>query len=360
MDNEKGFAYNSKHSPGRSRIPGFFLTAPWFLRSVLIGVVLIISLVLAIKFIFTGPSNIKRAKSAADYNKKELKEKKEFYASMFNNAETGKRRIIKDKDKRKPSLLKVIKNLPPPDPGHEIFPEEKITKTMVMFINPSYKDKILTMENGSGSKEIYKNPRKGIRYYIPHYKTQGSIVIPQGTVLNAYIKYKIFSYNIEVPAIAILLNDFYYRKKLILKRGCRLFGEVSVRHSLNRLNINFNKAIESNGYSMNIDAIAMMSDGSGGVKGIARRHYADNILASAAQGIAGASSILIGGGSGINSSGPYTFQNQVRENVARNELTNAQNGINDYMIRNQNSSISLPANTRIKIIFLKPVYGNGE
>ena len=174
--------------------------------------------------------------------------------------------------------------------------------------------------------------------------------------MDAYIRYKIFSYNTAVPVIAVLLSDYFHKGRRILEKGDKFFGGASVRHSLDRLNITFDKIIELSGKSINIDAIAMMPDGSGGVKGDVHHHYAGNILVSIAQGIAGAASLFAGGGSALNSSNPYTFQNQVRQNVAVNETAAAQNGLDKYAESGQNTSITLPKDTPVKIIFLKTVY----
>lgn len=230
----------------------------------------------------------------------------------------------------------------------------QITKKTVVFIKASYGKYILDKERGL---KIVKGPRKNAGF--PQKTAYSEIAVPQGAVINAYTKYKIFSYNTSVPVIAVSVSGYYRGGKRVFEKGAEFFGTVSVKHSLNRLNINFNKIIERSGKSLTIDAIAMMPDGSGGVKGDVHNHYTGNILTSIAQGIVGAASIFVGGGSSVNSSNPYTFQDQVRQNVAQNELNDAENGLNGYAQSNQNISITLPAGTPIKIIFLRPLYMNG-
>jgi hypothetical protein len=230
----------------------------------------------------------------------------------------------------------------------------QITKKTVVFIKASYGKYILNKERGL---KTVKGQRKNGGF--PQKTAYSEIAVPQGAVINAYTKYKIFSYNTSVPVIAVSVSGYYRGGKRVFEKGAEFFGTVSVKHSLNRLNINFNKIIEHSGKSLTIDAIAMMPDGSGGVKGDVHNHYAGNILTSIAQGIVGAASIFVGGGSSVNSSNPYTFQDQVRQNVAQNELNDAENGLNGYAQSNQNISITLPAGTPIKIIFLRPLYMNG-
>ena len=230
----------------------------------------------------------------------------------------------------------------------------QITKKTVVFIKASYGKYILNKERGL---KTVKGQRKNGGF--PQKTAYSEIAVPQGAVINAYTKYKIFSYNTSVPVIAVSVSGYYRGGKRVFEKGAEFFGTVSVKHSLNRLNINFNKIIEHSGKSLTIDAIAMMPDGSGGVKGDVHNHYAGNILTSIAQGIVGAASIFVGGGSSVNSSNPYTFQDQVRQNIAQNELNDAENGLNGYAQSNQNISITLPAGTPIKIIFLRPLYMNG-
>lgn len=340
-----------------------------FFRLPFIIIVLLISAVLVLKFLFLHKTKPMETRKITKKNTV-LSYKKRFSPSVFNykyNTKTGVptqsgRSKFKIKFKKETGKLNgkikfnggeiAQRNISPP----------QITKKLVVFIKASYGKNILNQERGvkpaGQNKKIIVVP--GIGKIIGG--TAGGkppvAVIPQGTVLNAYTKYKIFSYNTSVPVIAVLSGSYYYGGKAVLKKGDKIFGTVSVKHSLNRLNINFSKIIETSGKSIDIDAIAMMPDGSGGVAGDIHNHYAGNILTSIAQGVVGAASIFVGGGSGINSSNPYTFQNQVRENVAQNELNSAKNGINNYADSNQHISITLPAGTPIKIIFLKPLYEN--
>ncbi len=239
--------------------------------------------------------------------------------------------------------------------------QPQITKKTVVFIKASYGRYILSMESGrsAAAGSVYKNKyREGIKTssHSSVSSSSGAVAVPEGTVINAYTKYKIFSYNTSVPVIAVASSNYFAGGKEIIKRGDKFFGTVGVKHSLNRLNMNFGKIIKKSGKTLTIDAMAMMPDGSGGIKGDVHSHYAGNILTSIAQGVAGAASLFVGGGSGVNSSNPYTFQNQVRENVAQNELNSAQDGLNNYAESNQNDSVTLPADSPIKIIFLKPLY----
>ncbi len=347
-----------------------------FFRLPLIIIAFLIAIVLTLKFIFFHKINknindnkTNKAQNIKPFNNLTIKDDKRFSPSVFdyinknknaaahsNSNKSNEFKTKFNKEMKGLNKIKLNKHLN----GNYRNTSLQIPSKMVVFLKASYGKAILNREKGvravkSGGKTTYKTYKVRI---INLKLTSDRLVIPEGTVVNAYTKYKIFSYNTEVPVIAILSSNYNYRRKIVLKKGDKFFGMVSVKHSLNRLNISFNKIIKTNGVSVNIDAIAMMPDGSGGIKGDAHYHYAGNILTSLAQGVIGAASIFAGGGSGINSSNPYTFQNQIRENVAQNELNQAQNGINSYANSNQNISITLPEGTPIKIIFLKPAYIN--
>ncbi len=363
-----------------------------FFRLPLIIIVFLIAAVIVLKFLFfhkTNPAKIKKisAKNIV------IPDKKRFSPAVFDYNEKKERnsgegaakaktkKFAKFNHKFKKETEKLNRNIKfnngetayvKASPGAA----SQVNKKMVVFIEASYGKYILNMEryhpalrsplliksgvkNGAGNKNAaFMFPGSGKKEVTGGSPDNSAVAIPQGTVINAYTKYKIFSYNTSVPVIAVSSSGYYYNGKAVFEKGDKFFGTVSVKHSLNRLNIDLDKIIKKSGNSVNIDAIAMMPDGSGGVKGDVHRHYAGNILTSIAQGIAGAASIFIGGGSGVNSSNPYTFQNQVRENVAQNELNSAQNGLNNYADSNRNASITLSAGTPIKIIFLKPVYIN--
>ncbi len=355
-----------------------------FFKLPLVAVVFLIAIILTLKFLFFHKSgkNIGKDKKRILnlYKNKTIKDEKRFSPSVFNYAggKGGKTAAPEKPAKFNAKFNKEMKKLNENikfnknSKNNGIYRQNsayqntlrtmpQINKKMIVFVKASYGKDILDRERGinEGGHSVktadYK-PAPSKQNNDNNNNRYKDIVIPQGTVVSAYIKYKIFSYNTEVPIIAILSNNCYYHGKTALKKGDKFFGTVSVKHSLNRLNILFNKIIEGSGHRVSIDAVAMMPDGSGGIKGKVHYHYAGNILTSIARGVASAASIFIGGGSGINSSNPYTFQNQVRENVAQNELNQAQNGINDYANSNQNISITPPKDTQVKIMFLKQAY----
>ncbi|RZD18127.1 MAG: hypothetical protein EVG15_07775 [Candidatus Acididesulfobacter diazotrophicus] len=353
-------------------------------KGIIILTGIIIGIFIMFKFLYLNSLNNRsqkyndmtgnRIKPINKYKNKIINYKKRFHPNIFNYTSSDKNNNLKTANQRKFSkkfysemqLLKKLKNYKNTGDNNNIDKNNlknakknllPINKKIVVFIKQSYAMSILKNEK-EANKIANKNNIKldNLKYYKKAAnKKISTAVIPIGTVVNAYIKYKIFSYNTEVPVIAILSNTYYYKKKSFLKKGDKFFGMVSVKHSLDRLNIHFNRIIKTNGLSLGINAIAMMPNGSGGVKGNVHRHYKANILTSLAQGVVGAAALFAGGGSAANASNPYTFQNQIRQNVAQNELGQAQNGLNSIASSTQQATITLPKGTPIKIIFLRSV-----
>jgi len=343
---------------------------------------IIIALFIVFKFLYFNKPELKynnKTGKVKDYRNKIINYKKRFSPRIFNYGSNNKTHIpVEHKGKfskkfyREMQMLKKLKN--------NEYRQNKniagkknllpINKKIVVFIKQSYEKLILNSERGFKKNKLFKNniatgdfnfyQKKGVRGINYKNALNNSIkaAIPIGTVVNAYIKYKIFSYNTEVPVIAILSNAYYYKNKQFLKKGDKFFGMVSIKHSINRINIHFNRIIKTDGSSLNIDAVAMMPNGSGGVKGNVHHHYATNALTSLAQGVVGAAAMFAGGGSAVNSSNPYTFQNQIRQNVAQNELNQAQNGLDSMASSAQQTTITLSEGTPIKIIFLRAVHIN--
>lgn len=334
-----------------------------------IASIALISIFITFKLMFT-PKDKKTGQNDSNMvkNSETMPVKEKFSPSMFAVEKTKKyinRNGFSSKfDKETGSIRRNIKfytkkgdSSKPALPGNTYAAAKRpnISGKMIVFIKQSYGRKILEEEKGERGVLIKtQTPKTNRKTYNITQARQ--IAIPQGAVVDAYTRYKIFSYDTDVPVIAILLSNYYHNGILILKRGDEFFGTVNARHSLDRLNMHFERIIKRSGKNINIDAIAMMPDGSGGVRGNERHNYGKNILVSIASGIAGAAAIFAGGGSALESSNPYSFQNQVRENVARNEIGDAQNGLNGYAASGNNEAITLPSHTPIKIIFLKTVY----
>ena len=113
--------------------------------------------------------------------------------------------------------------------------------------------------------------------------------LPTGTALRGAVENAIFSYNLEVPAVAQLESDAEYCNPLepevcygvVFPRKTRLIGKALILKSNNRVNISFYLAVLPNGDELPISAIALSPDGSAGIKGKVKKHK-DSMVASAA------------------------------------------------------------------------------
>lgn len=252
--------------------------------------------------------------------------------------------------------------------GHLVNPSntaQNITgsnKSIVIFVNPKYMSKIKLQEGYKSPVQIantalkytpagYNSPYKN--YANPN--AANNILIPEGAIISAYTKYKLYSYNTSVPVIAVVSAPYSFKGKVVIPSGYEFMGSVS-GHTKSRLDIKFKQIINpANGQSININAIAVMQNGSAGIVGNAHYHVIQNVLAGIGAGILGATAMFAGGGSAMNSNGAYTYQDTLRQNVAQNETQYAQNSLNNATQSASQVVITLPAKTPIKIMFLKPL-----
>lgn len=231
-------------------------------------------------------------------------------------------------------------------------------KSIIIFVNPKYAKKIKLSEGYKGPSQIAQAALKlPAGYGVPAVKQSAGkmILIPQGAVVSAYTKFELYSYNTQVPVMAIVSAPFAFKGKTVIPAGYEFMGSVS-GHTKSRLDIKFTQLINPrNGRSLAVDAIAVMPNGSAGIVGNAHYHVVTNVLEGIGSGILGAAAMFAGGGSAMNSSGAYTYQDTLRQNVAQNEVQYAQNSLNNAQQNSSEVVITLPAKTAIKIMFLKPL-----
>ena len=228
-------------------------------------------------------------------------------------------------------------------------------KAILIFVNPEYLKRIKTEEGIQTPTQIAKTAMKGIPAGAGKtaLNPAAGILIPDGAVVSAYTKYELYSYNTKVPVIAVVSNPYSFKGKVIIPAGYEFMGAVS-GHTKSRLDVSFNQLINpSNGESVAVNAIGIMPNGSAGIVGDAHYHVIQNVLAGIGAGVLGATAMFAGGGSAMNSTGAYTYQDTIRQNVAQNEAGYAQNSLNNATQNNNQVVITLPAKTAIKIMFMK-------
>ena len=233
-----------------------------------------------------------------------------------------------------------------------------------VFVNPKYLQKIKTSEGYKNPVQIasaalkYTNANRAYNPYLNKNAVKISspdILVPEGAVVSGYTKYKLYSYNNSVPVVAEVSAPYSFKGKVVIPAGYEFMGSVA-GHTKSRLDIKFTQIINpTNGESLSVDAVAVMENGSAGIVGNAHYHVIKNVLAGIGSGILGAAAMFAGGGSAVNSTGAYTYQDTLRQNVAQNEISYAQNSLNNAQQSANQVVITLPAKTPIKIMFLKPL-----
>lgn len=91
--------------------------------------------------------------------------------------------------------------------------------------------------------------------------------MPTGFTFDAILVTAIFSFNTITPVIAQCDTDIVYLDTVMIPKGTRFIGSCSVEKTVDRVNIRFHRMVFPNGYEQAISAIALHTDGSGGVPG---------------------------------------------------------------------------------------------
>ena len=186
-----------------------------FFRIPLIIIVFLISVVIVLKFIFFHKANTVKTKKIM-VKTALMPDKKRFSPAVFNyaekNAAAGKVNEndikIKKPDKFNNNFKQETEKLNRGikfnngQTANQNIPSEQaaqFSKKTVVFIEASYGKYILNLEKGAVKRPFNKLYNIAIEQKkSPTESLNGNgIAIPQGTVVEAYTKYKIFSYNIS-------------------------------------------------------------------------------------------------------------------------------------------------------------------
>ena len=97
--------------------------------------------------------------------------------------------------------------------------------------------------------------------------TQSNAVIPLGSMVKCLLIHNIVTNNFEAPVIAQVWEDFYFDGKLLLPFGTRIYGTASAGRQRDRVTVKFHDIVFQNGKTIQINAIALSKDGSGGLTG---------------------------------------------------------------------------------------------
>lgn len=167
--------------------------------------------------------------------------------------------------------------------------------------------------------------------------------LPTGFTFPARLENAIYSYNVESPAIAIVEKDIEYLKKTVIPAGTRVIGTVSVQQDHDRILITFHTMVSpKEGDEIHIQGIALMLDGSAGVKGNVETHkdatIASTVLRSVISGagealtISGASPVAAQAAQGLSGEATSLLDTQ-RQQVTTSISVDADTGLRIYLSR---------------------------
>lgn len=189
-------------------------------------------------------------------------------------------------------------------------------------------------------------------------------VVAQGKIINAVLETAIDT-EIEGAVRAIVTRDVYGEvgNKVLISRGSRLYGsyETTTTKGHNRISINWERLLRSDGISVAINSTASDQFGRAGIEGVVDNRVGatiSNTLLSSILGIAGvvATDKLTNGQNSTTTTDPQSGTstvtqsaiNQAVSNIANNITNSFENATAGYF--DTNVRITVPQGTRITIL----------
>lgn len=172
--------------------------------------------------------------------------------------------------------------------------------------------------------------------------------ISSGTKIPALLENRIFSFNVAAPVIAIVPKDYLWEGKAVVPQGSKFLGEASIVKTLDRINVRFDLLVLPDGTERRIQAIALASDGAGGIKGKVEKHGDIKVLKAIGETLLGGASLFVGGAR----RDPFSLEDQMRMNLSQN-LTNQ--AAQDLRSVNVEKSITAEAYTPIQVLLLEAI-----
>lgn len=172
--------------------------------------------------------------------------------------------------------------------------------------------------------------------------------IPLGTQVMALLRTKIFSFNTENHAEAESIKDVYYLGKLVIPKGTKFFGTVSVLHSEDRVNVRFHTLRFPWGEERNISAVAHELDGSGGLVGKVNRRWFKRTFSILGKSVLSGLTLF----TVPNRQDAFSARDQIQLTAASNLAQEGQRELNNLKI---DKTITKNPGVVFKIIFLETV-----
>lgn len=162
--------------------------------------------------------------------------------------------------------------------------------------------------------------------------------LPTGFIFPARLENAVYSYNVETPAIAVVERNVEYLKKVVIPAGSRVIGTVSVHQEHDRILITFHALVFPEGDEIKFSGIALMLDGSAGIKGKVETHKDSAVASTVLQSVISGTQELLAV-SGVSPVAAQAAQGASSEMT--NELGNQRQQVT--------TSISVDADTGLRI-----------
>ncbi len=247
------------------------------------------------------------------------------------------------------------------DPNRKVFKEADITMGLERFSGKARDSYLRNLEDRAGVRgahETEKHPTLAPvtilsheeKKEIPEVKSpmeeRKPIGLPLGTRMPALLMNKIFSFNVENHTEAELTKDIYYLGTPKLPKGTKFFGNVSVLHSENRVNIQFYRLLLPSGEERSVRATALSLDGSGGLVGKVHKRWVNRFLSITGKTALGALTLL----TVPNRQDAFSLDSQLRLNAASNLSQEAARELNQIKT---DKAISVQSHIPIQVVLLE-------
>lgn len=177
---------------------------------------------------------------------------------------------------------------------------------------------------------------------------QKGLGLPSGTKIPAFTSGTIFSFNVEAPVSVVVSKDILKGDEVVIPKNSKFLGTANVLKSLNRINVSFNRLIFPDGRELVVRALALSEDGSSGIKGKVDKQGGKKFLRGMAEAVVGGASLF----SNSLNTGAYSLQDQLRENLSENLLTDARSNLAEERIE---TSITVEGFASIEVLLLEGI-----
>jgi type IV secretory pathway VirB10-like protein len=177
--------------------------------------------------------------------------------------------------------------------------------------------------------------------------------LKEGTRVEARLETQISS-DIHAPVVAVVENTYAVGDQVLVPAGARLFGRMAQAHAQGEVGVDFDEIDLLDGSRQKIAAIGLSED-MGPIKGnVYGKHNGRNFLIRAMSGMGSTAAMLVGN----NVNGAFSEGDMMRERASDNIGMAADTQLMQ-MNANTHISVSVPANTKIYVVWTQHEKGTG-